>query len=240
MLNRRFSISTDYQLYFSEHGIVDTKYDNAWKDQNIPKAQRTIVNSELKRMYQNDVIPIYRIIADAVRMTECEDGKIIEVGCASGYYLEVLSFLLQHAIDYIGIDYSLALIELARQYYPNNTFLVGDASELPFNSKTADIVISGCVLLHMANYRQGIAESVRVSRKWVIFHRTPVVVGPTIYFTKRAYGVRCLEIGFGQDDLLKILSENGLTLVNTYVIGENYVPCTSYKGYGITYLCKVN
>ena len=240
IFNGRISVTTDYKLFFPEQGSVETKFDDAWKDQNIPKAQRAIVNTELKHMYQKEVIPIYRILAEAVRMTGCENGKIIEVGCASGYYSEVLAFLLQHAIEYVGIDYSRALIDLALLYYPNNTFLVGDASELPFASKTADIVISGCVLLHMANYRHGIAESVRVSRNWVIFHRTPVVIGPTIHFTKLAYGVRCLEIAFGQDDLLNLFRENGLTLVKTYEIGENRVPCTTYRGYGVTYLCKVN
>jgi SAM-dependent methyltransferase len=240
VFQKRYTVTTDYQIISSKDVLTEKKIKDAWKDQGIPQAQRAIVNTELSRMYKGDIIPIYRILAEAVRMTGCENSQIIEVGCASGYYSEVLPHLLQHPIKYIGVDYSQALIQRARQYYPDTNFLLGDASALPFGSKMADILISGCVLLHMADYQQGIAESVRVSRKWVIFHRTPVVDGPTMYYTKLAYGVKCLEIAFGQDDLRNLFRENGLTLVKSFEISQNMVPCTSYKGWGMTYLCKIN
>lgn len=240
MFQKRFAVTTDYQIISSQDVLTEKRINDAWKDQSIPEAQRAIVNTELSRMYKGDIIPIYRILAEAVRMTGCENSQIIEVGCASGYYSEVLPHLLQHPIKYIGVDYSRALIQCARQYYLDTSFLLGDASALPFGSKVADILISGCVLLHMADYKKGIAESERVSRKWVIFHRTPVVDGPTIYYTKLAYGVKCLEIAFGQDDLLNLFRQNGLTLVKSFEISQNTVQCTSFRGWGMTYLCKVS
>jgi SAM-dependent methyltransferase len=236
----RFFSSTNYRIITPDNKVIEQGLRDAWKNQNIPDAQRHIVNEELKRMYKGDILPIYQILADAVKMTGCEYGQIVEVGCASGYYSEVLHYLLGHPIKYIGVDYSPALIKLARQYYPDTFFLLGDATNLPFKTKMLNVLISGCVLLHVSNYEQAITESARVSRRWIIFHRTPVVHGPTVHYTKLAYGVRCLEIAFGEEELLDLFRKSGLTVVKTFEISKNMIPCTSYQGYGVTFLCRVN
>jgi SAM-dependent methyltransferase len=232
------SISGNYQMINSNYTEIGFTLRDAWKDPSIPHSQRSIVNNELKRMYKGLVPVTYQILADAVRATGSEENQIIEVGCASGYYSEVLHYLLGHPIKYIGVDYSPALIRLARHKYPNTLFTLGDATALPFESKKVDILISGCVMLHVPNYPQVISESARVSRKWVIFHRTPVTPGKTIYLTKLAYGVRCLEIVFGESELLGLFRENGLNVIKTFEIGQNSIPCTNDRGSGITYLCK--
>jgi hypothetical protein len=67
-----------------------------------------------------------------------------------------------------------------------------------------------------------------------------VVHGPTVHYTKLAYGVRCLEIAFGEEELLDLFRKSGLTVVKTFEISKNMIPCTSYQGYGVTFLCRVN
>lgn len=237
MPNQR-SVSINYKIVSSDVETATSELRNAWKDWRIPKAQRAIVNTELERMYQGDVIPIYHILADAIMATGCDNGKIIEVGCASGYYYEVLRHLLGHEIHYMGIDYSRALIAEARRHYPSISFVVGDATALPLPNGLIDVLISGGVLPHVPDYRKAIAECARVTREWVIFHRTPVVLGPTIHYTKLAYGVRCLEFAFGEKELLDLFQEHGLTLVTALEISYGKPPLTSYQGYSRTYVCK--
>ena len=212
---------------------------DAWKDASIPAAQRAIVNAELQRMYQGEVIPIFRILAEAVRMTHHEETSIVEVGCATGHYSEVLACQLGHPIKYIGIDYSPALLTEARRYYPQQEFVLGDATRLPLDDKCVELLISGCVLLHVPDYERVISESARIARKWVIFHRTPVVAGSTIHFTKLAYGVPCLEIAFGERELFDLFAKNNLNVVHTYEIDEPSAPHISTRGYGRTFVCRV-
>lgn len=197
---------------------------NAWKDRSIPLAQGELVARELSDMYAGRVIRPYRVLAEAVRATGFESGKIIEVGCATGYYSEVLRHLLGHEINYMGVDYSEEMIVQARRKYPSVSFQVGDAGALPFADKACDILISGCVLLHVPDYPQVIAESARVSGRWVIFHRTPMIAGKTVYFTKKAYGVPCVEIHFGVQEFMEICARYGLRLVKEFEInrGESY------------------
>ncbi len=213
---------------------ISQKLLNGWKDDTIPTAQNEFVSQEIQDMYGGRIIKPYSVLAEAVRMTGKETGEIIEVGCSTGYYYEILRYLLGHDIKYSGIDYSEAMIAEARLKYPGIQFDVGDATSLPLANESCDILISGCVLLHVLDYKKVIAESVRVSKKWVIFHRTPVTNGATSYFKKKAYGVPCMEAHFGEKEFCLLCRENGLVIIGDHVINQ----CRD--GAIKTYLCKRN
>ncbi len=230
--------SDHYRIIPPEEIETEMRLREAWKDASIPAAQRAIVNAELQRMKQDEVIPIYRILAEAVRLTHCEDTPIVEVGCATGHYSEVLAYLLGHSIRYVGIDYSTALLAVARQYYPHQDFILGDAVTLPLAEQSVELLISGCVLLHVPDYERVISESVRVARQWVIFHRTPVVAGPTLHYTKQAYGVPCLEIVFGESELFDLFIKHHLSVAHTFEIDTPQAPRALNRGYGKTFVCR--
>ncbi|MBF8260221.1 MAG: Glycosyltransferase family 2 protein [Actinobacteria bacterium] len=81
-------ISTNYEPVRGD--TARSSFENAWKDPSIASSQRKLVDSELARMRKGEVVPPFRALADAIRRTGCEAGRMIEVGCASGYYREVL------------------------------------------------------------------------------------------------------------------------------------------------------
>ncbi|MBF8259431.1 MAG: Methyltransferase type 11, partial [Actinobacteria bacterium] len=102
-----------------------------------------------------------------------------------------------------------------------------------------DVLISGGVILHVAEYWKAIAEAARAARDSVIFHRTPVKDGPAIYYTKDAYGVRCMEIVFGEEELLAAFDAARLTVVEKFDMGG--APLPAEKGGTFvtrTYLCR--
>ena len=212
------SVSSGYRSIKKEQ--VTTELAEAWQSDSIVVAQRKLVDQELRNMYRGNVAVPYQVLANAIKVTGSETGEIIEIGCSSGYYYEVLSHLLGHEVQYKGIDYSKAMIDCAKQHYPKHTFEVGDACALSLNNNSCDVLISGCCLLHIPDYEVAIAESVRVSREWVIFHRTPVVSGATQYYTKEAYGVPCVEIHFGQQELFQLFHKHGLRVITQVQISE--------------------
>lgn len=203
-----------------KQGAVSNGLANAWKSPAITNAQSGLTSRELSEMYEGNIIPPFQVLADAVKATGCEDGEIIEVGCATGYYYEVLRHLLGHAINYKGIDYSEAMIAEARKKYPEVLFELGDATLLPFKNASCDILISGNVIVHVPDYVKVISESSRLARKWVIFHKTPVVNSHTRYFKKRAYGIACIQIHFSEKEFIQLCEKNGLLLRKKLTISE--------------------
>jgi ubiquinone/menaquinone biosynthesis C-methylase UbiE len=118
-------------------------------------------------------------------------------------------------VSYQGCDFSPAFIRIARQIYPSIRFDVEDATRLSYDANSFDIVVSGCCLLHIPEYEKAIAEVARVSREFVVFHRTPVLhmTGPT-FFTKSAYGVEMLEIHFHEQQLVRMFATHRLHVVD--------------------------
>ena len=238
---------TELWCYFRKHinylrgGLVPVhikkvtpRWLNAWKANTIPQAQLQVVNQELHDMYEGRVGKHFLVLAEAIKQTGREQGKIVEVGCSSGYYYEILKHLLKCNINYLGIDYSEAMIAEAKRRYQDAIFKVGDATCLPLKNDSCDILISGGVLLHVLDWKKAIAESVRVSKKWVIFHRTPITNGTTQYFKKKAYGVPCLEVHFGNEEFSTICKDFGLVLRGEWIISGNN------EGAMITYLYEKN
>jgi SAM-dependent methyltransferase len=72
--------------------------------------------------------------------------KVLDLGCGNGRYME--SFLAKK-VDYIGMDESRPLIEIAKKKYPKEQFIVGSALDLPFPGGDFDKVFSLAVLHHI-------------------------------------------------------------------------------------------
>ena len=55
---------------------------------------------------------------------EKQGYKLLDIGCTSGYYSEIINFYFPNTFDYNGCDYNPTSVELAKQYYPNRNFFV--------------------------------------------------------------------------------------------------------------------
>jgi len=188
---------------------------SAWKSAQIPRKQRALVQDELASMYQGKPPVVFCVLAEALRPRVKNGSSVLEIGCSSGYYSEVLGYLLRARFGYTGIDYSEAMIALAKDYYPRTDFRVADGAHLPFKDQEFDFAISSCILLHVPNFQQHIAETVRVAKRYVVAHRTPVCrQRSTQYLTKFAYEVKTVELRYNERELISSFLEHGLTLID--------------------------
>ena len=72
--------------------------------------------------------------------------RVLDLGCGNGRFQE---FLKDKGVDYIGVDPSEKLIEIAKKKYPRQKFLSADALRLPFSDSYFDKVYSIAVLHHI-------------------------------------------------------------------------------------------
>jgi len=73
-----------------------------------------------------------------------ENGdKVLDIGCGNGRLLKLLK---NKRIDYTGSDIAEKLVEIAKQKYPQNKFIVADGRKLPFPENYFDKVFSIAVL----------------------------------------------------------------------------------------------
>ncbi len=207
----------------------------AWKRAEIPLRQRALVQKELRKMHQGRSPAIFKVLADCLRPVICSGATLLEVGCASGYYYEVLEYLLNKRINFTGVDYSEALVRMASDFYPKAKFQVADGASLPFRENSIQIVVSSGVLLHTPVYKTHIAEAARVAKEHVVAHRTPVCrQNETQYLKKYGYGVAMFELIFSEREILAHFASQGLTLIKQV----EYESDPIRDLYGVTYLFK--
>jgi len=75
-----------------------------------------------------------------------EGERILDLGCGNGRFYEMFK---NKKIDYIGIDNSKELIEIAKKKFPNANFQVNNALNLSFPSDYFDKVYAVAVLHHI-------------------------------------------------------------------------------------------
>ena len=237
---RNQGISSDYTLL---HGQAISqqaaRLRDAWQNKDIPKRQHKLVQTQLAQFRQGQPVAVFDVMIAGLRaLPVALNGlSLLEIGCSSGYYAEVID-IAGLGLHYAGCDYSPAFIDLARQCYPQLDFTEADATALPYDDKSFDIVISGCCLLHIPEYERAIAETARVTRQFAIFHRTPVVFGQdTKFYRKRAYGVESVEIHLNEDELQALFMRYNLEPITVLTLEKTL----EHGGKGTatqTYVCR--
>jgi SAM-dependent methyltransferase len=214
VLRRHILPSSDYRVL----GSIDdargmTAATAGWLAARTVERQQRAYQGLIAAMKRGEPRLDFTVAAEAVAATGIVRPALLEVGCGSGYYSEVLATLLPGGVQYIGIDYSDAMIARARVHYPSTAFDVGDATRLPHADRAFDIVFNGVSLMHIVEYQAAIREAARVSAQYCIFHTVPVFDDyRTTFLTKYAYGAPVVEMVFDKQELLSLCDEAGLRL----------------------------
>lgn len=213
---------------------VSETLDAAWQSSGLPDTQyESVVKGELDALNRGDMVAPYAVLKrllDQIPEMNHPETKLLDVGAASGYYSKVLeSFNFQ--CKYQALDYSTYFRDLAAKLF-DVPFEVGSADALPFPARSFDVVLHGACIMHLPlTYEKAIKDAARVSKYYVMFHRTPVYTDdtPTEFFHKSAYGVPCVETHFNETELLGLFEKYGFRVqYEDYVFRDHHFAHKSY------------
>lgn len=203
--------SSDYRVVHP--GAPRRLPEESWRNASVVQQQHIAYQKLILEMEAGNPRLDLLTAAKAVALTALAKPTILEVGCGSGYYSQVLARLVASQVKYSGLDYSGEMIRRASQAYPRERFVVGDGAALPFGDSSFDIVMNGVSLMHMTQYTRALAESRRVASRWCIFHTVPLLQArATTILTKKAYGELTVEIIFNESELLALFKAEGMSV----------------------------
>jgi len=239
VLNRALLVSTGYRVLTREGAERAARDASGWHSARSAARQAKAYETLLANLRAGRPRVDLSVAAEAIAATGLTRPSVLEVGCGNGYYSEVLSRLVQGGLSYTGLDYSPAMVESAKERYPEQHFDVGDATALGFSDNAFDIVFNGVALMHILNFEGCIRESARVCRSHAIFHCVPTFVDhQTTYFSKFAYGEPVIEVVFNETDLRAMFAQSGLNVVRIWSsVNYDVFDVVGSHSRMITYLC---
>ena len=106
-----------------------------------------------------------RLTRNNVEVSEIIDKSVLDAGCGGGRYTVAWRKLGAYpvmGVDISGIGISDAQKRVSEAQIDGVEFKIGNNLELPFLDNAFDVVFSNGVLHHTSNWKQGVAELVRV------------------------------------------------------------------------------
>ncbi len=193
--------------------------ERSWKNTKIPKKQRKLVNKQLLDWKSNLPIPEFDVMFDfLVSLRLPPKSKIIEIGCSSGYYSEIIAEV-DKSIEYFGVDYSLDFLRMAKEIYPKKNFFAMDINNISIKNKSFDCVILGSVLQHIKDWKYGLRAVNQINTKTLIIHRQPIAYFTKSYLSiKRSYGVFMHEWIINREEFIHELKKYGWHLESELIV----------------------
>ncbi len=97
------------------------------------------------------------VMVDAVRARG--GSTALDLCCGHGI---IAKGLHEANASVTGLDFSPAMLDLARDAVPGATFLEGDATDLPFDDTSFDAVTMGFGILHIPDSKKALTEARRI------------------------------------------------------------------------------
>lgn len=197
-----------------------------YMDSGIPEKQRKYVDDELRLMYDGKTpshfIALQKAFEPIASSRSEKNGasvRLLDAGCASGYYNEVIAHLVDIDIEYHGTDFNPSMLRMAREKYPGLNFSRMDLRHLAWRDGDFDVVLSGAVIEHIKEWKRAVGEIARVSKEWVVMHRALVCLkGATFTRSERHYDVDVYRTYIREKDLLDEFGSHGFEYISKFAV----------------------
>ena len=187
-----------------------TYIQDAYADPAIAAKQRVTAELELKAMRSGRPPAFFQIVGNLLAeivLTLPAPITLLDAGCGSAYYSEVVEYFVPNCYIYTGADYNPGMVALARELYPSLTIYQANLCSLGFDDRSFDVVLSGACIGHMPEWMVALSELTRVAGVYLILHRNPVWLDdtPTTFDCRNDYDTDVLVYQFNERELLSYI-----------------------------------
>ena len=165
-----FLVSAFPDLYVGlEERLISPLVNLYWKNFKWIKAHTPFIRS----WFCNFISLVGLIKMARLKSKEIKKLSILDIGCGSGNYYEVLKTSRLHRFfNYLGMDIAEKNIKNCQLLYPEADFLLGNILSLGFSDNEFDVVMVNSVFEHLSLevLPKAIEETLRVARKIVIIN----------------------------------------------------------------------
>lgn len=200
-----------------EQKIKETYWSRFSED--YEEKQQNVVRKELLSLTREEMLK------------ESDLGKVLELGCGTGLYTEIL---LKNSKIVVATDFSDEMVATAKQKRGNLQkveFKRANALNLDFENESFDTVFMANLIHIIGNAEKVIQESKRVLKSGGCLIITSFAIDDMNFFTRMAVGIRYIKtFGKPSDEALKekttkksvesLLVKNGFEISKSVMLGK--------------------
>jgi len=188
--------------------------DDGWNTRAAAEGQAKTVLAELHR--DPFEIPPYRYFIEAMKSLPGEHPEgMLDIGCGVGHYSQLVRHHLPN-IWYEGCDFSDALIQKAKQLFPEEHFFVADVFNMSQETLKAcrygfpGILLCSSLVEVVGEWRTALERVLSWGSAFILLHRVRFANGATRTEICPAYeGTYNYRTYHNRDDLKKIFASGG-------------------------------
>jgi SAM-dependent methyltransferase len=201
----------------------------SYADPAIADQQRKLVNRQLEAMKKGQPPEHFKVVGRFLSCLRTQTNlsyiSLLDAGCGSGYYSEIIDYFVPGWVEYVGADFNPGMLDLARFYYPKLALVRMDVRNLGFQDRSFEMVMSGAVAVHIKEWQAALKELVRVTRRWVLLHRTLVTKSsPTSISIERHYHTDVYRVRINEAEMVYLMASLEMGLVTESDAGEGKWP----------------
>lgn len=140
---------------------LQKELEKIWQQPGPDYYQKGIKKNLLQRIWHQGKL---NTVLELIKENKASPKKILDVGSASGWFLQQIKKRYLKA-ECVGVDVYKEAIKYGNKKYPQLNLLYADAHNLPFDDDTFDLVICAEVLEHVLEPEKVVAEIKRVLTK---------------------------------------------------------------------------
>ena len=161
---------------------------DSWKEAGVARQMTELTSEELDH---TEDVPAFAVFVDAVGALVDELGlphpaRLLDVGCGTGHYSELLARFFPDRIDYTGCDYAPAMIEAARARWPGRTFVVNDLFDNKLDLDAFDVLFASALVDVVPAWEDALEILFATKAPHVLLHRQRTTGG--VSTVRRAAG----------------------------------------------------
>lgn len=201
----------------------------SYADSSIAPKQRRLVDAQLQAMRTGDPPAHFKVVGRILSRLKEQAGaqalSLLDAGCGSGYYYEIINHFVSGGVRYFGVDFNPGMLSMARKHYPGLSTARVDLRWLAVRDASVDLVLSGAAIVHIREWETVLKELTRVTRKWLLLHRTLVYKStPTSVNVERHYDRDVYRVRINEAEILALIDKLGMDLIMKCDAGEGQMP----------------
>jgi len=183
---------------------------------DIPAKQWEVVEPQLAALHRGDALPAWEAVGEALGWLyfhKLAQMSLLDVGCSSAYFSEIIEYYVPGRVQYTGMDYSPYMVQEAAKHYPSVQVELGDILNIDYPPCAFDIVMTGATINHIHDWQRALKELAGIAKHYLLFHRLPFVDSSPRLEAAAEYGHPVLAVFFNEAEFGAVLAGAGFDCI---------------------------